>query len=325
MESACDLLMAPTTPTHLAMLGTPPRRHLNFLHEVCKNVAGGGRWGLCAGVTIEAMKGQTMKRHHLFTTTFVVLVLVLGAAACSDDDGGSTDGAASDASLPDGEAGADRSDETGEDEAAAGGAEDLRDERYCEVIPITREGTTLTSHVYNTQGHNDCPTDLWDALDAEQIAAEYGALMADLNGPRHWTMDAIQASGASTTGEVYDFGGIEMELRATIETDLADGEPGSEPYGVNEIQRDTVYRFDADQPIFELTSPEGDVYVMQSYSQRVDADLTYEDLEALGDRLALPEGWSYSSRVLDEELLVASGGLAYLVQDELNNSYQRRT
>ncbi|OWY60837.1 hypothetical protein B7486_67035, partial [cyanobacterium TDX16] len=83
--------------------------------------------------------------------------------------------------------------------------------------------------------------------------------------------------------------------------------------------------FEAGQPIFELTSPEGDVFVMQSFSQRVDPELAYEDLEALGDLLTLPEGWSYASQVLDEELLLDSGGVARLVQDDLNNSYQQRT
>jgi len=42
----------------------------------------------------------------------------------------------------------------------------------------------------------------------------------------------------------------------------------------------------------------------------------------LGDRLALPEGWSYRTRILDEELVVdTTATIATVLQDELENSY----
>ena len=41
-----------------------------------------------------------------------------------------------------------------------------------------------------------------------------------------------------------------------------------------------------------------------------------------GERLALPDGWTYRTRVLDEELVVdTSDHLATVLQDELENSY----
>ena len=45
-------------------------------------------------------------------------------------------------------------------------------------------------------------------------------------------------------------------------------------------------------------------------------------LDDLGSRLALPEGWSYRSRVLDDELVVdTSDRIAIVLQDEFENSY----
>ena len=35
--------------------------------------------------------------------------------------------------------------------------EGTRDARYCELIPVVREGLHLTATVYNTLGLNDCP------------------------------------------------------------------------------------------------------------------------------------------------------------------------
>lgn len=46
--------------------------------------------------------------------------------------------------------------------------------------------------VYNTFPLNDCPADLWDALDADALAREYGAAAALLNGPRYWLMSGIE-------------------------------------------------------------------------------------------------------------------------------------
>jgi hypothetical protein len=71
----------------------------------------------------------------------------------------------------------------------------LRDVRYCEVIPSVQKGTTVSSYVYNTLGFNDCPPEQWSVLTADEVNQEYGSQSAQLNGPRHWTIDALSASG----------------------------------------------------------------------------------------------------------------------------------
>jgi hypothetical protein len=77
--------------------------------------------------------------------------------------------------------------------------------------------------------------------------------------------------------------------------------------------------------VYELTDSEGNTYLMQSYSLIQEPDLTADDLASLGDRLELPDGWSYNARVLDQDMQVplAPDGGAIVVQDELENSYQR--
>jgi hypothetical protein len=202
---------------------------------------------------------------------------------------------------------------------------ELRNVRYCEVIPVTRKGARLTAWVYNTLGLNDCPAAEWDELTEEEVNEAYGSVSAKLNGPRYWVIDQLVGSGTTTSGERFTFGGIEMELRATLETRLREGTVGEEFYAPNEVRRDTVYTYRAGRPVYELTSPEGDVYVMQSYAQIADKNLTIDDLASLGSRLALPEGWTYATRTLDEDLVLDSGGLAYVINDDLYNAYQRRT
>jgi hypothetical protein len=199
----------------------------------------------------------------------------------------------------------------------------LRDVRYCEVLPSVVEGDEVVTHVYNTTGLNDCPAPLWDQLTAESVNEAYGSAATVLNGPRHWTMDAIESSGVSATGRTFTFGGIEMALGATITRPVDRPVAAARPYTPLEVARDTVWIFRGGRPIFTLTDPDGDVYVMQSYALIRDRTLTYDQLTDLGSRLQLPDGWTYGTRVPDEDLRLSSGGLAHIVQDDLYDTYQR--
>lgn len=249
-----------------------------------------------------------MNGSRVLVGALVVVTLAFGLGACGAGDETSTAAPSTTGSAP-----------------QAPGRQGLRDARYCEVLPFVRERLTVKAGVYNTLGFNDCPADLWDALTEDEVNEAYGSMSAKLNGPRHMVMDSSVASGASADGDVFNFGGIEMQRRATLEMSALGDRPGSDPYSPTEVERETIFTFDAGKPVFELTSPEGEVYVMQSYAQIVDPGLDYSDLATIGGRLSLPEGWTYSTRVLDEEIRLDSGGLAFVIQDDLLNSYQRRT
>ena len=200
----------------------------------------------------------------------------------------------------------------------------LRNQRYCEVLVGKRDWLKLEVRVFNTQGLNLCPEAQWTALTKESIAKEFDASFVLLNGPRYWMMDEIQASGNTVNNVKQSFGGIEMNLRATIQLSLLKQFIGSKHYTPNEITRTTNFLYKAGSSIYELTSPAGDVYVMQSYSQIVNPALSMKDLPTLSQQLKLPAGWTYQSRVLDKDLSLLANGVAYVLQDNLANSYQRR-
>lgn len=203
--------------------------------------------------------------------------------------------------------------------------DDMRDFRYCEIIPVFRDRATFNVEVYNTQGLNSCPQDLWDQLDKEAMAEEFEAVEVKLNGPRFWVLnEAIEESEVSDP-RVVDFGGIEMFLAATIETKLWEGTVGNEFYVESDVQRDTTWVYDAGEMVYDLTSPDGDVYRMQSYSQIIDTDLTIDGLETLGNQLDLPDGWTFEATILEEESRLVTGGVAFVINDELGGSYQKIT
>ena len=198
----------------------------------------------------------------------------------------------------------------------------LRNVRYCEVIPSVVNGPTTTSYVYNTLTFNRCPARQWAKLTEAEVNQEFGSQSAQLNGPRHWVLDEIQASGTTTTGETFTFGTIEMGLRATLVTPTGAPTVGNQFYVPNQVQRDTIFVYKAGKPIFILTDPDGNEYIMQSYAQIVDTTLRYKDLPNLASLLSLPSGWQYSTRRLTQDLEMNSNGLATVVNDDLANSYQ---
>jgi hypothetical protein len=214
--------------------------------------------------------------------------------------------------------------------ARSGVTDGLRNSRYCEVIPITVDGDHLIAHVYSTQGVSDCPDEVWSTLTAQGVMRQYKAIQARLNGPRYWTLDGVSAGGVSRGGGSCTFGsdpGLETVLRATITARKGEGTIGPSYYRPNEVRRDTVVVFKEGRPVFELTDPDGRVYIMQSYARFVDAGLDYDQLAELGSRLDLPDGWRYSTRTLDDDYALSTAGtdgIAYVLMDDLGNSYQRR-
>jgi len=191
--------------------------------------------------------------------------------------------------------------------------------RYGEVLAVFADGDRFSAQVYGTQLLNDCPRELWEKLDAPSIADELGALMVKLNGPRYWMIDGLGSKGQPIEPVLRDFQGIVMRRIAVV--DLGTN-PAQVPYTVRHVDRKAVFFFDAGSTVHELVDPDGLVYVMQAYCVGVDPTLTESDLAGLGERLDLPEGWTFRSRILDDELIVdTSGTVATVLQDELENTY----
>ena len=196
---------------------------------------------------------------------------------------------------------------------------DMRGVRYGEVIAVFLRESGFEAEVYGTQMLNDCPQELWGALDADAIAAEIGAVAVKLNGPRHWMIDGLGQKVAVVDPVLREFGGLTMRRIAVI--DLG-GTPSTTPYAEVHVNRGAVFFFDAGSPVYELVDPDGLAYVMQAYCIGVDPTITPQSLETLGGRLSLPPGWAYRSRTLDEELVVdTTQTIATVLQDELENSY----
>jgi len=198
----------------------------------------------------------------------------------------------------------------------------IRGMRYGEILLTYSMDTGFRTEVWGTQGVNLCPAAEWDAIDPAAVLAETGAAGIKLNGPRHLIADFSRGMQLPEVGR-RTYGNLEMRLLATVEVDLSSAARRG-PYTPIAVARSNVWEFHAGCEIYALTGADGTVYVMQAYSLIVDPTLRESDLASLGERLALPDGWSFAARVLDQDLEVpAKDGVATVLQDELENTYQR--
>lgn len=200
---------------------------------------------------------------------------------------------------------------------------ELRGKRYGEVL-LGRGGLLLPREmdVYNTIGLNDCPQELWVKLDKDQIKKDTGAKMVMLNGPRYWTIDNLKGSSLVSTAK-KDFGGIAMRQAGTLQLKVKDKIAFGKPYVIHQVARKTIWTFKAGKPVFQLINPGGEVFFMQSYSVQKQPQ-TMEGLAELGKSLKLPAGWKFRSLTLKKDFEVAAiNGMAYVVQDDFDNTYQK--
>lgn len=194
----------------------------------------------------------------------------------------------------------------------------MRDGRYCEIFTIFLAPSPVAK-VNNSYGLNNCRQGWWESLDPTALAGESGADLVMLNGPRHWLMDRVTVADP---GPVSTFAGKRLREVATI--DLAKlGLAAPPAYTQVKIQRGTKFVFLAGRRVFELTDPNGRRYVMQSYANIVDPDLSYRQLRGIGGRIGLPDRWSYRSHRPKRKIVLRANGRATIVQDGLKNTYQR--
>ena len=198
--------------------------------------------------------------------------------------------------------------------------------RYCEFLLMYQKNGEVYAEVWGTQGLTNCPQGCLEDVDLEAVKAENGAFEISLNGPRIWMPDG---QGELPPSDPRYFGTLEVRLLARVPIDPNDPQSSGiglgDPYKENLVNRNTVYQYPAGSEVYELTSPDSSIYTMQSFSLIVSLDLTADDLPNLDSILQLPNGWTYQARTLSDELVLTADGEAFVVTDDLGNTYQRRT
>jgi hypothetical protein len=215
---------------------------------------------------------------------------------------------------------------------------DMFNYQYCEVlldVPTSASGFP----VFNTTGYNTCPN--YSTLTGQAIINSYnatyypgnpyglpsGATGFILDWPRNWIYDqAVESVPPGTTTYLI----LDVPNSSSGVPDTTFGFVGFNSdisglaYIPSNVIRDATWTYFANNLIFQLLDPSGNLYVMQSYARFIDPNLTYENLQDVAymtSLLDLPTGWSYSTAQLAQQFDNISEGDAILVQDDLGNSY----
>ena len=193
--------------------------------------------------------------------------------------------------------------------------------RYCEVIMGQGEGDPLNLSVYNTFSYSNCPQKDWNKLSLSQLQKQHPSDVIMLNGPRYFMMDRAVIT-SKMPEDIRKFGRLTMQLAGKLRLSKSDDLP-RKPYTESVVDRNTRWLFSKGRRVYELRSPDQKRYIMQSYSNQIKKQ-TPRSLESLGKALRLPKGWKFRTYILDKDLAVSTNnGKAYVVQDDLRNTYQR--
>ncbi|MEL6186919.1 MAG: hypothetical protein AAFU79_20025 [Myxococcota bacterium] len=220
--------------------------------------------------------------------------------------------------------------------------------RICELNELFIADDALWIRVWNDVGLHDCPDDWLSAIDMDAYA---------VGGPRWRSVDTVVPIGGTpdlgtpeevpaglgymmveaATVELFPLSTLEQQLGTTIETlddipvparrSVLDTTLFGTSYVPSEVQREFTTEFVhfAGQRVFVIDDGQCQ-YAMKYYTSILDPELVDEDAVAtLGDRLTqLPEGYSFSVEVFDEDLVIREAeGVQYVIVDEFGNSYDR--
>lgn len=189
--------------------------------------------------------------------------------------------------------------------------EPTRELRYVEVFAVGEEWIT----VYNSMGLSEGPPEQWESLDAEAAAEQLQAEMVIKNGPHWWVADKTTLRFGV---EKLSIGGIGFRYAARLPAALAKSGKLLPPfYTVVQAQKEGELVYAAGRPVYELLSPSGDAFVMQS------SNVEPSEFATLGEKLSPLDGWSYRTRTLEEDLRVDLNGTVDVVMDDFRNVYNQ--
>lgn len=180
----------------------------------------------------------------------------------------------------------------------------------------TREGFTLKvlkrtgENIFSNLAYecNECTFEQFDALtlprgwrkSPKQIILPFGELLS------HLSFEGV----SSTLDLIPEIPGDEFQLIAKGLEGKIVNVSFSGIMIKSKVMRNTVLRYPAGRRVHELTDKDGNIYVLFAYEVKsVNFDRTFFEKDDVLLNYPRPKGWSYSSRIIDEDLILNSKGI----------------
>jgi hypothetical protein len=101
---------------------------------------------------------------------------------------------------------------------------------------------------------------------------------------------------------------------------------GGDPYHPGHIFRHDTFKYKKGTTVHILDAPDGGAFVMQSWTDHYNKDVSYDKLKELGSMYKqLPPGWKFRTKLLDADLEVSPpppDRLAIVTLDEFHNVFE---
>ena len=180
----------------------------------------------------------------------------------------------------------------------------------------TREGFTLKvlkrtgENIFSNLAYecNECTFEQFDALtlprgwrkSPKQIILPFGELLS------HLSFEGV----SSTLDLIPEIPGDEFQLIAKGLEGKIVNVSFSGIMIKSKVMRNTVLRYPAGRRVHELTDKDGNIYVLFAYEVKsVNFDRMFFEKDDVLLNYPRPKGWSYSSRIIDEDLILNSKGI----------------
>ena len=207
--------------------------------------------------------------------------------------------------------------------------DNLRGYRFEEIDLFAHDviKKVLYVSIYNTTGENagddtrdSAPQSYAAAVDAKKIAKKYQAAAAQVSPPRYWALDWF----ADRVGPVRNFDGLDAAWMGNgpAAASRLGPKPPPDAYRTASFPRTAIEGFKKGTKIHILDDPKGRAWVLAAYTSGGASDAAPDDLDTLGDRLKLPQGWKFRSVTLDKDLILeAKSGSAASTEDDKGDVY----
>ncbi|KAI8621320.1 hypothetical protein BC830DRAFT_277226 [Chytriomyces sp. MP71] len=201
----------------------------------------------------------------------------------------------------------------------------VKGKRYGEVTAAKMKGfTQVEVTVYSTFGLHDCPTELWSALTEADVKTATGCWQGMINGPRYWMIDYFGPSMAPVESVPISIKDLDFRVAGSLTLSITQVATLRGKYTLRTIPRAVEWIWAAGSMAYFLVSGNGDRFVCQSISQKVNPQLAVDGLDATLVHAELPKGWRFEREVLEVDLRIQTNpavGHIVVIQDEFENSY----
>ena len=246
-----------------------------------------------------------------------LILLLSGAVGCSPDGSKQGNG---DASVSDG---GDRS-----DSVQASDAVDPPDRAFTHKMMKQTGENPFASLAYEC---TECTFEQWGSIVAPEGWSKGPAQISLFSAQESEMRSYPSVEGHPDTVDfLEEVPGNEYRVIAvTLDGRLVETGPNGIVVEV-QVQRDTRLVFTAGMRVHELTDPDGSVFVLFVHQIDTDSwqDVDFQPADAL-DYFTAPTGWTYSTRILDEELVLDSansGGVVSVlaIRGAMDSAWEKR-